>query len=323
MSSRTPPPTTKSAPRPVGGGGAWFGLSTLSATLLAFCFPFASAWWLAWFALAPLYYALLSVRGNPLAGAGCGAAFGFTLHIVGCKWMDALGVVPWVGVSVFESGAFAVFGAVAAFALFRLPGVVRPLFFAALWTTLEYVRTLGVMAFPWFPLAATQVPVLPMVQIVAVTGQWGLSFAVAVVNALVVEAVVARRMKDAPMFKLAATAAVSVPVLLAVVGSISQSLVAAQDTMDESNLPGNTRTIALIQGNVGKIADNAEQTDYRETALQTYLQMTRVAVAEPRDRRMEEVDFVLLPEAVLPGFLLRDPNVFLAVTALARETNTD
>lgn len=321
MSSRTALPTTNAPPRQHAAGRA-FLLSALSAVLLAFCFPFASAWWLAWLALAPLYVALLAVRGNPINGAGCGAAFGFVLHLVGCFWMNELGAVPWVGVSVFETGAFAVFGAVAAFALFRLPPVVRPLFFAAAWTMLEYLRTLGAMAFPWFPLAATQVPCLELVQIVAVTGQWGLSFAVAVVNALAVEAFAARRIKDAAMFKLSASAAVGVPILLMVGGGISQSLVATKDTTDADDLSGNTRTVALIQGNVGKIAENADQSDYREIALQTYLQMTRVAVAESRSRRIESVEFVLFPEAVLPGFLLRDPNVFLSVTALARETNT-
>jgi hypothetical protein len=63
-------------------------------------------------------------------------------------WMSKLGVVPYVMLSVIESGGFAIFGAIAAPLLFRLPTWARPILFAALYTVLEYGRSQGAVAFP-------------------------------------------------------------------------------------------------------------------------------------------------------------------------------
>ncbi len=290
-------------------------LPVCSAVLLAFCFPFISAWWLAWLALVPLYLALLRAAGNIRAGLLTGFWFGLTLHLVGVFWMSKLGTVPWLGVAVCEAGAFALWGAIAAPLLFRLPTWARPLAFAATWTCLEWARTLGAMAFPWFPLAASQVPCLPMVQIVSVTGQWGLGFAVALVNALLVEAYQARRLRDESVFRWLAGSAVYVPVALWVGGYFALG----NDAADPASAP--TRNVTVIQGNVGKVPENADYStldDYRRTSLDTYLQMTRFAA-----KSGTKPDFVLWPETVVPGYLLQDPILQTLVAGLARETNTD
>src|SRR5205814_425639 len=109
-------------------------------------------------------------RGSIRYGALSGLIFGCTLHLAGAFWLAKLGTLPWALLAVFESFSFGIFGAIVAPLLHRLPTIARPLVFAALWTLLEYARSSGAMAFPWFLLAASQVPCLPMVQIVSVTG---------------------------------------------------------------------------------------------------------------------------------------------------------
>ncbi|MBC8135195.1 MAG: apolipoprotein N-acyltransferase [Fibrella sp.] len=319
-------------------------LPVFSAVLLSFCFPFASAWWLSWFALVPLYYVLLRANGNPRSGFVSGFWFGLTLHLVGVFWMNKLGTVPWIGVAVFESGAFAIFGAIAAPLLIRLPSSARPLLFAALWTCLEYARTLGEMAFPWFPIAATQVPVLPMVQIVAVTGQWGLGFALALANGLLGEAVPLWRLKDRKAAEICVAVAISLPVLICLAGIVGEASVASQDTSALSE-KRDIQTIAIVQGNVGKVPENAGMdslNDYRSSSLDTYLQMTRfvsVGALAPRPSpsggrgepegpgvrapKTGNLSFILWPETVVPGYLLQDPQLQFPVASLAREANTD
>ena len=292
----------------------------LSALLLSFCFPFASAWWLAWIALVPLYFSLWQAQGNIRAGFVSGMVFGLVLHIIGMFWMSKLGVVPYVLLSIIESGGFAIFGAIVAPLLVRLPSWARPLLFAALYTCLEYGRSQGSVAFPWFLLAATQVPCLSIVQIVSITGQWGLTFAVALTNGLLWEAWAVQKLGDKVSFRWLAGFAVYVPIALAILGWF------ALVSLDKTESGGaaketSTRTIAIVQGNVGKISENASSEDideYRWNALNTYLQMTRFAVGTTKD-----LAFVLWPETVVPGYLLHDPTLQFQIASLARSTSTN
>ena len=289
-------------------------LPILSAILVAFCFPFASAWWLAWVALIPWYAALLQTRGNVKAGFASGFWFGVTLHLVGVFWMTRLGVVPWAVLAVFESASFAVAGAIAAPLLFRLPTWARPIVFAALWTLLEYGRSQGAMAFPWFMLAASQVSCLPLVQIVSVTGQWGLSFAIATVNGLLLEAYFLGKRQDRFALRWLVGTAIYIPIGLALGGWL---VLRGESTSANRQY----RRVSLVQGNVSKISENATSEmigEYRWQALNTYLQMTRYVT-----KKEAHTDFVLWPETVVPGYLLQDPTLRATVSALAHETKTN
>ena len=50
------------------------------------------------------------------------------------------------------------------------------------WVALEYVRAYVLSGFPWFYLAQTQYRQVRLIQIADLTGQYGVSFAVAMVN---------------------------------------------------------------------------------------------------------------------------------------------
>jgi apolipoprotein N-acyltransferase len=59
----------------------------------------------------------------------------------------------------------------------RIPGPLSTLLFPCVWVTVEYL--LGCLTGTWFSLAYTQYGHLPLMQIVSVTGIWGISFLVA------------------------------------------------------------------------------------------------------------------------------------------------
>ena len=170
-------------------------LPAVAALLLVPVYPPLGLWWLAWLALIPFYLGLreTGVRRGRVAVAGF--SFGFTLFIVGMYWMTALATPLWVALAIIQGTFFALFAAAVGATLPRLPAALRPFAFAAGWVLFEWVRSLGVYAFPWFLLASSQTrpAALPLLQCVAVAGQWGLSFAIAAVNGGIFEALRVRK----------------------------------------------------------------------------------------------------------------------------------
>jgi apolipoprotein N-acyltransferase len=70
----------------------------------------------------------------------------------------------------------------------RISGHFRPFLLAAAWCAYEYFKSVGFLAYPWGLVAYPVSSVLPLIQFVDVTGVWGLSFLMALVNALAAEA---------------------------------------------------------------------------------------------------------------------------------------
>jgi len=70
----------------------------------------------------------------------------------------------------------------------RIESRLRPFLLAAAWASYEYFKSVGFLGYPWGLVAYPLGDVLPLVQFVDVTGVWGLSFLVALVNAMIAEA---------------------------------------------------------------------------------------------------------------------------------------
>jgi apolipoprotein N-acyltransferase len=63
----------------------------------------------------------------------------------------------------------------------------RPFLLAAVWAVYEYFKSVGFLGYPWGLIAYPVGDVLPLVQFVDITGVWGLSFLMALVNTLIAE----------------------------------------------------------------------------------------------------------------------------------------
>lgn len=171
-----------------------FFLTCLSAVLYGLAFPPWRLWGLAWIALAPLLCAL--------AGAGIGRAallawiWTMALSLTVISWFgsdvaDYFGQGPWFGIVLFLvvptiTGAidYMAFAAVWSFSYRRL-GHVSPLLTGAAWVSAELGRSKLFFGNPWELAAYSQVDAGPLIQIADVTGIWGVSFLVAVVNGAV------------------------------------------------------------------------------------------------------------------------------------------
>jgi apolipoprotein N-acyltransferase len=200
---------------------------------------------------------------------------------------------PWlVGFALFVVVAggmaapyYAAFAAVAP-PLARGGGFAGPLAVGAAWAGAELLRgrllngdLLYVGSSTWATLGYSQSDVLPVVQVAALFGVYGISFVVATANAALAQAVTQRD----PRGLLAAGA-----VILATLGYGFATLSGAPDA------PTGTR-LALVQPALD--ASGRWQVGGAARSLDTYLRLTRDAL------RDDPADLVVWPEAALPLFL--------------------
>jgi apolipoprotein N-acyltransferase len=164
----------------------WAAVAT--GGLLWLC-HFPAAWgWLAWVALVPL---LGLVRMRVSTGRACLFAWlaGLLYFVPAIQWMrvaDYRMYATWLALSLYCSLLIPVGIALVRY-LDRRTGWPLVLTFPAVWTALEYFRAFFAGGFPWYFLGYTQHDFLPVIQIADVTGVFGVSFLVAVVNVVVFE----------------------------------------------------------------------------------------------------------------------------------------
>lgn len=303
---------------------AWI-LSVASGVLLLVSFPGSGGVsWLAFVALAPL---LVAVDGaTRRRAAALGFVSGFVFWAVTFAWPApsvmrfgdiALhrGVFTGVVLVSFLSLYTAAFTALIA-GMRRRPVAVWVLAAACFWVALEFLRTHLLSGFPWNLLGYTQYRTLPLIQIAAVTGVWGVSFVVATMNAGVAAFVgslaglrtvrtadptVTRVGKADWRHGVGALAAGGVTLALAWAGG---SLVPGVDGT------GPRVTVAVVQGNI----DQSVKWDpaFRDVTFGVYRRLTREAAAR-------NVDVIVWPETSVPLLERADPQ-WDTVTALARET---
>ena len=68
-----------------------------------------------------------------------------------------------------------------------MPRAYRPIAVAVMWTLYEYLKSSGYLGYPWGLIAYPVHALTPLVQFVDITGVWGLSLLMALVNAVAAE----------------------------------------------------------------------------------------------------------------------------------------
>jgi len=267
-------------------------LSTLSGLLLAASFPSLGYSFLAWFALVPL---LLALRDQTVrTGLWLSAVFGLVFFCGTVYWVTnsvhVYGHVPLLPATlitlllcVILALFIAPFGGAAVHIRMSRPG----LFFLAapaLWVTLEYARTHLFSGFPWALLGYSQYRSLPVIQVADVTGVYGISFLIVLVNAGIAD-VLADRKRYLPL--------VTASVMTAVVLGYGYYRTSAPEG------PGSIR-MAVVQGNIEQ--DKKWDPAYQAEVIATYKRLTLKALeAKP--------DLVIWPETAIPFYFegVEDP----------------
>ena len=154
-----------------------------SSLLLILAFPNYNFWPFAWFGMIPLFIAIHNK--TPLQSFWLGWAQGILFYLGTLSWiintMVNYGRLP-LSVSIFLLIVLALYlGAYTGLFCFFLscfshPKVHKWLAASFIWVSLEYVRAHFLTGFPWASLAYSQFNFLSVIQIVDITGIYGLSF---------------------------------------------------------------------------------------------------------------------------------------------------
>jgi apolipoprotein N-acyltransferase len=268
-------------------------LSLFSGVLLILSFPNFDLEFLAWFALVPLLY---SVEGKGLLPA---FALGFLTGFV-----SFLGILYWIIVAVHTYGNvplilsglillllvmylslfFGVFTFLNRF--FQTASGLRTVLLAPiLWVSLEYLRSFLLTGFPWANIGYSQYLNLPFIQMADITGAYGPSFVIILVNAALFWVLQQWPRKAFPFKEVAVTALILLGCLIYGYGKIRLT-----DRQISQNLP---LKIGLVQGNIDQSIKWDES--FQKETLKIYERLSfKVSKGKP--------DLIIWPETATPFF---------------------
>jgi apolipoprotein N-acyltransferase len=170
-----------------------------------------------------------------------------------------------------------------------------------LWTALEFIRTYALTGFPWGFLAYTQGGNLPLIQVAAWTGSYGVSWILVFSNAVLA----ATMDRNIPLFRRG----VAVTAALGAIGCLW--LLGAQ----RLNAPdgGQPFRVAAVQGNVSQ--DMKWLPEIRGEILRRYERLTLMAAgSEPK--------LIVWPETAIPYLIGLNMPVRERIEALARQAGS-
>jgi apolipoprotein N-acyltransferase len=291
--------------------------SVSSGILLLLAFPIYNVWWLAWLGLVPL---LIAIHEK-------GKMFGFLLSLT-CGVFFTAGIFNWIlAVSGYElyhhvilvfylALYFGVFGLIFAFIAKRWG--ITPAFLTApfLWVSLEYIKSnLSFLALPWALLAYSQHQVSSVIQIASLTGAYGVSFLIVLVNSTLTLNIIAysgrRGWHRLSAGKIPSRGEIHVATF-STVAIIILSIVFGLMVLSKQNNIKDIK-VSVLQGDI----EQSKKWDhkYAQAIMKKYTDLSRgAAVDKPR--------LIVWPEAATPGFILKDMVYYKQITSLVKETKT-
>jgi len=283
----------------------------LSAGLLALAFPQMNLWILAWGSLVPLMFILDGKK--PLSAFrwayGCGVLF-FTgtlywfFHIT--KWFSAIGALGIILLLLYLAIYFGLFGL--AYSLFSRQKPFHKLFLLpSIWVVLEFIRAHLFTGFDWASLGHTQYTNLPIIQIADITGVFGVSFIVMMVNVLIKELLTASFIDKTSQAQKTASLLVWITAVT-VVFVLAYGLFRLHPSKNQNRSDSNY-SIAVIQANI------PQEIKWEKTAwsgiMEKYVTITNQAL-------QHDPDLIIWPETSYPGYLWEDKELFVQLQAFVR-----
>ena len=158
----------------------------LSAGLFGFSFPsflrLDGIGLLAWIALVPLFLVLITAR--PTMAVFYGVVFGALQAMIINYWLGTYNYVTLHLTTIAFVVEFIPFMIVLVL-LIKRSGKWGFLTIPAGWVAFDYIRSIGILGYPWGILGTTQFRFLPLIQIASLGGVWAVDFVVLLGNAAV------------------------------------------------------------------------------------------------------------------------------------------
>ncbi|MBI5145447.1 MAG: apolipoprotein N-acyltransferase, partial [Candidatus Omnitrophica bacterium] len=268
-----------------------------SAVLLILSFPNFNIWLFAWFTFVPLFFA---IEGKSkvkafLLSYSTGILFWFgTIY-----WLIHVTLPGLVLLVLYLALYFGIFGLIITNYELRITSY-ELLFIPSIWVLLEYIRSHLFTGFPWALLGYSQYLNLPIIQVADITGVWGVSFLMMLVNVAIYQVTrspghqVTRR-----------NGIVSIIIILITLIYGYYRINHRPLTIDHRPLK-----ISVVQGNIPQ--ELKWEVQARDFIIQKYLNLTAQAAKD-------NPDLILWPEAALPVVLEEEPSYFEKVKASVRE----
>jgi apolipoprotein N-acyltransferase len=299
---------------------AWL-LVLLSAGLQILVFPLPDLYLLGWVAIAPLLVALLRARppetlqiragikllpAKPLQAFLLAYACGILWYAGTCYWIysvmrqyGGVNTPAALGILILFCMYMAIYHGVFGLLISLLAGSThfsrRALLLSPVaWVAVELART-RITGFPWDLLGISQVDNIPLTRIATVTGVYGLSFEIMVVNAAFAAAFLQREKRK--------------QLLLAALGAVV--VLQSGRLIPAPAIPAD-RTATLVQANVPILEGSDWTKEYFNSTLRD---LSRVSFTQNSSH------LVVWPESPAP-FYTSDPFFRDAVSNLARQANT-
>jgi apolipoprotein N-acyltransferase len=328
---------------------AWL-LTLLSAGLQILVFPLSNLYFLGWVAVAPLLIALLRARqpdtlqllaGVKLLPAKPGQAF-LLAYVCGVLWYA--GTCYWIYNTMRQYGGVGTLAALGLLLLFCLYLAIYHGAFGLLisllasptdgdgpnpfsrqvlllapfaWVAVELART-RITGFPWDLLGISQVDNIPLSHIATVTGVYGLSFEIMVVNTALAAAFVIRSERGQRSKRK--------PLLLATAAAIV--VLQAGRLISPPAVPTD-HTARLVQQNIPVLQGSEWTKEYFDGTLRdlSVVSLTAPSLSLPgqdpskRGASSPHTDLIVWPESPAP-FYSTDPAFREAVSNIARESQS-
>jgi apolipoprotein N-acyltransferase len=273
--------------------------------------------WLAWFGLVPLF---IAISGRSSAYAFFSSfAFGIIFFALTFNWVfevPSYKLIHHVALGLYLGPFFGIFGF--AFNLIsRRCNFTLALFSAPfLWVSLEYIKSnMGFLAFPYAWLGYTQHKYPQIIQIASVTGTYGVSFLVVMVNSALAALVFSlmyrsKTINPFPYQTISKHAVLSIVSTAAVLTIIT--LYYGIMTIS-TPIVGKKIKVSIVQGNI----EQAKKWDkkYVRLIMKTYTDLSKKASEE-------KPALIVWPEAATPGFVLKKIDLLKEMISLARQTKT-
>jgi apolipoprotein N-acyltransferase len=276
-----------------------FLLAVFAAAVLTFAFPRFDVEALAFVALVPLLVAFEGL--NVRQGAWLGYVFGLHWNVFLLYWLSPATTPGFICAVIYLALYQALFGFlyVAARRHGRLPALLCA---PVLWVAVEWLRSIGYLAFPWGLLAHSQYKFNLLIQIADVAGTWPVSLAVVAVNVLAYY--VLKNHRHVATWLRAGGAAAALFGALCLYGAL------ARVTPDE----GQPIRVAVLQPNIDQ--DVKWDPEYRDQTI-------RVLVNLSYEAKREGATLIIWPETATPFYLFEDPFYRDLVYDVAADLSVD
>jgi len=246
-------------------------LSLLSAILLILSFPKFDLWGFSWFGFVPLFFAMENKK--PLQRFLLSYFTGIIFFFGTLYWLYHVSILGLILLVLYLAIYFGLFGLIFS-KTYILHTTYSLLFIPSLWVLLEYLRNHLFTGFSWVLLGYSQYLNLPIIQISDITGIWGLSFLVMMVNVEIWQRVWKSKIKS-----ILTTSGI----ILFVLG---YGFFRLNQKIEEKNLK-----VSIIQGNIPQEIKWEEAA--KDSILDRYLDLTKKAAED-------SPGLIIWPEASYP-----------------------